>query len=533
MVVAGCGPGAGGPPDGGPPLTLEVLDPPGAQIGLHYGKSVALRVAYHTDDAEARPLTGQTVRFSIFGDPAGSTLASDHATTDAAGVATVGLTAGQAEASFNVVASAVNAPDAQFDISVSKLDFVELDVALAWSGPPTTTLRALLYDDRDCSALPPAPTQPAPFRALSKANANQATLQFLNLLSKKYAIVGRADSASGALDGYGCIDVGAELIPPGSVSTLPLPLGAAVASPVGSYTLTSTVQPAVARTQPVTHVWQTFGDCSYGAAQMLLDAMGVTSNRDPVDTTGCRPTSTTSLDKQLQDLLVAPPMAPAAALAYIADDVENITGVATLTSHLTVSAAGPGSFVGEHALASASFSVGANSKSYDLVQLGLPVVDVKDIAVGDDGATLTIGDHGFTVGWTTLWQQAFYDLSLGVRFPTLGSPPIPSLVAAVVAVASRNGKTGCAAVDDLVCTVTAGSGSCALATPCANALAPLAATLAAPFAPASGVDLTLHGSAMPVDSDGDLVVDQLGAGVWTSPDLTAAPGNDAFTGTRP
>jgi hypothetical protein len=201
MVVAGCGPTPQGPPDGGPPLALDVLDPPGAQIGLHYGKSVALRVRYHVDDAAAQAVSGQTVRFSIFGDPAGSTLSADHAVTDATGVATVELTAGQAEASFKVVADAVNAPEAEFDVSVSKLDFVELDVALAWPGDGTTTLRALLYDDRDCSALPPAATQPAPFRALSKPTSTQATLQFLNLLSKKYAVVGRADSAAGTLVG--------------------------------------------------------------------------------------------------------------------------------------------------------------------------------------------------------------------------------------------------------------------------------------------------------------------------------------------
>jgi hypothetical protein len=515
-----------------------VLDPPGAQIGLHYGKSVELRVRYRTDDAAEAPLSGQTVRFSIFADPAGSTLARDQATTDPSGVATVTLTAGQAEASFRVVATAINAPEAEFDVSVSKLDFVALDVQLAWSsGDPTaTTLRALLYDDRDCAALPAAATQPAPFRALSKAGAAEATLEFHNLLSKRYAVVGRAEGGDGHLAGYGCVDVGAELIPPGSSSTLPVPLAATVASPAGSYSVTSTLHPAMSLWQAPVAIWQTFGGCRYGAAQMLLDAMGLGSDathRDPPGADGCRPTSATSLDKQLPDLLTAPAMAPATLLPAIADDLQQITTVVQLASRLTIAPAGGGTFVGEHALESATFNAGTLQQSYDLVQLGLPLVDVKDLAVGDDGATLTLGAHDFTLGWTTLWKQAFIDLSLSARVAMLGSPPIQSLVQRVVAVASRNGKMGCAAVDDLVCSVTTGSASCTLPTPCAGALAPLAATLEAPLAPSSGIDLTLQGTAQPIDQDGDLQVDQLAAGAWSAPELSAAPGDNPFSATRP
>ena len=40
-----------------------------------------LRVRYQTDDAAASPVAGATVHFSIFKDPAGSTLTRDAATT--------------------------------------------------------------------------------------------------------------------------------------------------------------------------------------------------------------------------------------------------------------------------------------------------------------------------------------------------------------------------------------------------------------------------------------------------------------------
>ncbi|MGZ3405308.1 MAG: hypothetical protein ACXVAN_02610, partial [Polyangia bacterium] len=508
MVAAACGPGSNAPPDGGPPLALDVLDNP--QIGLHYGKSTELRVRYHTDDAAAAPVAGATGHFSIFKDPAGSTLTRDAATTDANGIASVTLTAGQAEADFRVVATAINAAEADFDIVVSKLDFVEVDAQLAW--PTAATLRALLYDDRTCAALPAAATMPAPSRALSKSNATTATLQFQNLLSKPYALVGRAEDATGTLLGYGCVDLGAELVPPGSVSVVPVPLVAAVASATGSYKLASTLKPVPSSYAMLVARWQQFGGgCPYGAAQALLDDMGISGHRDPALANGCRPASS-SLDQQLQALLTAPPAAPANALPAIATDLLAITATAFVQSDLTVTAASASSYTAEHALASAEFAVSPTvSQTYDLVALGEPVIDVKDVPFSDDGSSVTIGAHGFTLGWPTLWLQAFTDLSLTMRVTGLASPAIHGLVAAVVQAASRNAKTGCAAVEDLVCSVL-GTMPCNEQAACTAAIDSVAASLAAGFAPSSGIDLMLSGSATPVDNDGDLVVDQLTGG---------------------
>jgi hypothetical protein len=531
MVTAGCGGGVHAPPDGGPPLALDVMTPPGAQIGLHYGNTIDLRVRYHEDDAAAAPIAGGTVRFAIFGDPAGSTLSRDTVTTDVNGVAAVTLTAGQAETpmGFTVQATAFNAATAVFDVNVSKFDFVELDASLTW--PAQATLRALLYDDKSCAELPASATLPPPSRALSKSNATSATLQFVNLLSVPYALVGRAEDDSGALLGYGCVDIGAELIPPGSVSTVPVPLAPALPSAAGSYALTSTLVPAPSAYATLVSTWKNFADgCPYGAAQALLDAMGVSSHRDPPLADGCRPTSTTSLDEQLQTLLLTPATAPANALPAVAGDLASIVGTATLTSTLTVTAASDSTWAAEHALASAQLAANATqSKTYDLVAFGEPVIDDKDVGFSDDGMVATIGTHDFTLGWNALWLQAFTDLSLTARVAGLSAPVIPSLVSAIVAPAAHGGKMGCAAVDDLVCVVTTGSGSCALTTPCASALAPLAATLSAPFAPSSGIDLTLAGTVMPVDSDGDLVVDMLVGGLWAAPGLAAS---SSFSGTR-
>jgi hypothetical protein len=526
VTVAACGPGSNAPPDGGPPLALDVLDNP--QIGLHYGKTTELRVRYHNDDAAAAPVAGATVHFSIFKDPAGSTLTRDAATTDAGGMASVTLTAGQAEADFRVAATATNAAEADFDIVVSKLDFVELDAQLTW--PTASTLRVLLYDDKTCAALPAAAAMPVPSRTLSKANATTATLQFLNLLSKPYALVGRAEDATGTLVGYGCVDLGAELVPPGSVSVVPVPLLAAVAASTGMYLLTSTLAPAPSSYSMLVGRWQQFGGgCPYGAAQALLDDMGVSAHRDPALANGCRPASS-PLDQQLQMLLTAPPTAPANALPAIATDLAAITATAVVQSSLTVTAASGSSLTAEHTLTTAEFAVTPTlSKSYDLVALGEPVIDVENVPFGDDGSSVTIGAHGFTLGWTTLWLQAFTDLSLAMRVTGLGSPAIHALVAAVVQAASRSGKTGCAAVEDLVCSVL-GTMPCNLQAACVAAIDSVAASLAAGFAPSSGIDLMMSGSATPVDNDGDLVVDQLTGGTWTGGGLTSS---STFTGDRP
>jgi hypothetical protein len=455
-------------------------------------------------------------------------LSRDQAKTDVNGIASVTLTAGQAEAQFKVSASAVNAPDAEFQIAVSKLDFVELDAQLAWPG--AAMLRALLYDDKSCAALPASPMLPPPSRALSKA-ADTATLGFVNLLSKDYALVGRAEDASGRLVGYGCVDVGAGLLPPGSASTVPLPLAAVVPVATGAYTLTSTLAPAPAKYQTLLSRWQQLGGgCPYGAAQLLLDTMGITSHRDAPLANGCRPTSTTSpmsLDRQLQDLLTASPTAPANALPALADDLGAITASTTLQSTLTVTRASADGYTAAHALTSATFAAGGQQKTYDLVALGQPVIAVKDVALVDAGGALKVSAHGFTFGWTTLWELALVDLSIPLRVGTVTAPPIEGLVKAVVAPASRNGKMGCAAVDDLVCSVTTGAPGCSLTTPCASAVTPMAATLEAPFAATTGIDLTLAGTATAVDSDGDLQVDLLSGGSWSAPGLAPS----TFSGT--
>ena len=374
-------------------------------------------------------MAGATVRFSIFGDPAGSTLSRDTAQTDVNGIATVTLTAGQAEKSLPVAATAVNAPDADFDVSVSKFDFVELDAQLAW--PTASTLRALLYDDKSCAELPPSPSLPPPSRALSKPNATTATLQFVNLLSAPYALVGRAEDADGKLVGYGCVDVGAELAPPGSVSTVPVPLVADGA--VGGRQLRAVVDAGAGsrrRTQALV------GDVEAARRRLPVRRGAGAARRHGRDRAtairrradGCRPMSATSLDAQLQALLVAPPTAPANALPAIAADLVAIVPTATRE----VDADGDAGERDELQRPSTrsrrrhSRRARRSRRRTTSWRFGEPVIDVKDVPFSDDGTTRDDRRARLHARLAALWLQAFTDLSLTVRVtgPRLAGDPV-------------------------------------------------------------------------------------------------------------
>jgi len=542
VFVAGCGSPATPPLDGGPPRVLEILDPPGAQIGLHYGATVDLRVRYRLDDAEATPVAGATVKLAIFDDPGGSTLAADRATTDDKGVASVRLTAGAQEKSFRVRAQAPDAPDAVFGVSVSSQAFVNIDVELAYAGTAQIgMLEALLFVGTPCAQLPPNPTEASAFRVVKQPGGPMGTVHFLNLLSQNYTVVGEALDAASHLRASGCVDIASSLVPAGATATLPLPLKNVAPAITGTYALSTTLTLAPALAASATTEWKKLSSCAEAPAQGLLDRIeaGVGSalstameqKRGTADSMACRPATLSggapSLDAQLETLLTGAG-APALQLAAIVTDLQNIVGSAKLASTLTVRGAGAGAFTAEHALGQITLSTSTAMKGYDAQATALPIVDVNDIPVGFTGNALTLGAHGFTLGLPTFWQRALADLSLAAHVPSMQPPTTRALLGAVVAVAMRNGKTGCAAVEDLVCGVTGASGCTGQIDPaCAAALDGWAASLDAPFAPPTAIDATLSGQATAADTDGDLLIDLLSPGTWST-----ALGSASFTGTR-
>ncbi|MSP63642.1 MAG: hypothetical protein EXR72_25520 [Myxococcales bacterium] len=536
IALAGCGMPPPPLADAGP--ARQILVPAGSQvIGLVYGQveELSARLSGET----GAPAPGGEVRFRIFGDPAGSTLSRDRAVADEAGALAVRLTAGSAEASFRVVASAEGADEIEWSVAVSRFAFVELDARLAWTKGPmdkVTTLRALLYDDRSCAQLPPSGTPQKAAREQAQPIGTPTPLRFPTLRAMSYALVGRAEDGAGRLFGAGCVDIAAGLLPPGGQVEVALPLARVVPSVSGAWTVVATV-PVVVKSSPV-KAWQALVACPRAPAQQILDtlvtalaaqgqgalAAAVNLKRGPVDGADCRPLHLApggeSLDGQLETLLT-PKDAPALALGAVVADLDAIVGQAAITSRLEL-APGGDELEAAHSLSRVGFAgaLGTHPASYDLAAIGAPVIARRGIRATLDGPALAVASHGFTLRLPSLWGRALGDVALSPRkLPATTRALLAAIVGAAQRTANIGGVptklTGCAAIKDLVCTVT-GALMCDSTGACESGLDALAATLDQPFAPPSGIDLSWAGTASATDGNGDLVADALQGGSFSA-----------------
>ncbi|MEO6951203.1 MAG: hypothetical protein ABI321_05265 [Polyangia bacterium] len=512
-----------------------------AQLGLRYGEAVQLGVRYVLDDVGQEGVRG-SVRFSFFGDPGGSTLSRDTVQTDSTGTAHVTLTAGSQEGtSFSVHASAAGAADAVFDVSVSKLQFVNVDAVLVdpLPKPGTRSFAAALFAGKTCAQVPAAPTLVGASRTVSAAPAASATLSFQKLLSGTYALVGRVESM-GDLVAYGCIDLPAAVVPPGTFLSVPVPLVAISPDPRGSYTLsTSLAAPRSARSDSRFGPVDIVDRCPGHVAQLLLDAItseAPTARQTLLDaqrgaaapstsgtsTVSCRPAlvgTDDSLDAQLGALIDA--TTDGAQRAALVGDLDTILGSGTLTSTLSLAAtlahaADPpavGSrYVGTHTATTVGFSLGT---PHDLAALGVPARSANGIDVTAAAGRLGIGRHVLGLELPVLWGETFSTASVAARLPALTDATWSGWLQSAVAAVQHDGKTGCAAITALLCEQTGATG-CAgtLDGPCADAVTSVGDALEATFAGDAG--LALVGSATLVDSNGDLVTDSITAGAFTS-----------------
>ena len=556
--AAGCE-GSGAPVvDAGVARRLVAIDPPGAQIGLRYGKTVDLLVRYETDEAQPVAIRGEEVRFAIFDDPAGSTLARDEVTSNDDGVAAVTLTAGNQEGAFRVHASAAGAADVELAISISELEFVEIDAQLAdpLSGPGARTLVAALFTDRACASLPATAKPAIASRSLSKPGAS-ATLAFVNLLSRGYAVVGRVEEA-GRLVAYGCVEVARALVPPGARVSPPITLRPVRADVTGAFDLTTALATARAsRADGLFAPIDVLDRCAGHLGQLLLDELAarvpgpraaqIAALRGPPaastsgsSTVACRPDkvgAADSLDAELGALL-AVAATPGAARAGLLADLDGILMGATLRSRLVLArtiaplSAGPASpdaLTATHEAEAVAFALGGAAYTADLAALGTPVRAAAGVDARADGSMLTIDEHALPIGLPSLWGLAFGALSIGVRLPALPQPTLGAWTTAAAAAAQRNAKAGCAAIEDLVCERTDPTG-CAgtLLAACGASVTAVGTALDAPFA--SPLALRLLGRAAILDDDGDLVADRLAQGSFTA--SGALPALLSFTGQR-
>lgn len=122
---------------------------------LEFGQSTNLAVRYYDLNTQ-KGIPGARISYAIAGDPVGSQLGALAATTDAAGEASVSLSAGQQNGSFTVEVSAPEDPSIAFQIVISDVPVGSVDVSMAYLGELSLeNLVPQLHRGVDCSGLDP------------------------------------------------------------------------------------------------------------------------------------------------------------------------------------------------------------------------------------------------------------------------------------------------------------------------------------------------------------------------------------------
>jgi len=523
MLVSACGADNGVDGDSGPTRRPSLVPIGNDQFGLGFGDSATLRVLY--SDPDGQPIRGATVTFMLVATPpesdGGSTLGGAQSDTDAAGVATLTVTAGAAKAQFRVRAQAPNAAPALFYVAVSDQGFVSLFVLPERLGDrPVTRVEVRLYADIDCAALDPAapPEAVYPPRTFD-GYGMEATFTSLPL-DNAYTVLGRA-TAGGILVAAGCAEIAPAQLLPGAEVHLVLPLADLPPTRAPSYAVSSTLD---------THAlidddtWR-LAACPLGPAQLLLDcaideldggdpadcvvenpgplAQTLVARRGAPDATGCRP-PTVAAAPSLDALAMTALAADGVALQRAAAGLPALTGSLALESTL-----------GDvHTLVRARFSAGGDTHAVELLSSARPVVSAPAPALLD-GSHVSFGEQRFTLRLGAAWREAFrallWDRSPDALGDALG--------------------TDCGAVSDAACT-----GGCLLVA-CTMGASLLGTRLAQPFGrlDATEIDFRLVGTATFVDADGNGFAEGMAGGVWVGQVLVdgawvGAPGTFAATG---
>lgn len=562
-----CGGDDGTGPDGGSDLSsLEVLSPPGDEIGLPFYGQVTLRVRYRDPGGApvpAAPLTFDLVT-SASESTGGSTLSATGATTDGSGVATVTLAAGAERVNFRVQVSAARAQPALFYIAVSEEGFADLIATPEHEGFRATgdfgAVEARLYRAADlrCAELDPdaPPESLFPGRALAGFGGEA---RYRNVgAGEPYAVLAWGQlEPEGVRVAVGCVELDADQVRAGAEVRLPLPVadrapGLAAALDVESTFNATPLAAAVAAAGP--DVWAAL-DCPLGRAQLLIDcaldaqvsdgaldcAVGgaspllgdVAAQRGAVDAAGCRPPEVAggpSLDALVDQQLAAPWPGGDALAAMLA------ARRAPLISFRLDSRFGPGGAEGSlvHRLSRLAVSAGGATAELDLVASDRPIIRQTAAASIDPASgRLAIGAHSFTVDYGRFAIAAFTQLGLE---PAGLTDRATSLGSALYESVADGGQAGCPALSRIACLAIARQANCLLAA-CGAAAGQLDVLLDGWWRAleGAGLDLALTGSAPPLDGDGDLALDGLGLGAggrgaWSAEMRVASGEVAALTG---
>jgi hypothetical protein len=514
----------------GPRYHLEVLDPPGDQIGLAFLAAAELRV--RLSDRDGLPVRRHGVEFTIDGetDAAGSTLSTTALPTDDGGVAAVQVQAGGGRANFRVHASAIDAQPATFYVAVSDLGFARLTVTPRHQGfrpPPSfAAIDVRLYPGGQCALLDPT-DPPASVYPPRTATAFDEAVTFQAVAGQEpHTLLGAGKSQAGAVLAAGCLELQGDQVRAGDLY-FELPVTDRPAT-LAEYRISTTLdtRSLASAALPALQPWR-LASCPSGPAQVLLDfslarlPMGATRDalmaaRTAPDPLGCR---SGGLDGSLNPVITA-----AGAFVQVADAFPRSLESLSLTTRLRADGTHA-----RHRLEGLSVDLGNGSiYTEDALASARPVVEAFGVPVVVMPSYALIEEHGLTLRPAWIFRAA---LEEGFLAPA-GLPDLAGLAAALIASASTgSGATGCAAVSESACASSGLAPDC-LTTACQAAVPDLAAALAAPFATmdAPGLDLVWQGQATVLDEDLDLIVEALTTGLWSGEIVLASGMTVGVTG---
>ncbi|MCS6914310.1 MAG: hypothetical protein RMK29_20765 [Myxococcales bacterium] len=524
LVLLLVGGGCGSEP---PPIVsnlgrLELLEPT-TPIGLGYGEQVQIRVRYlHRH----QPRAGVRLAVVPVGELGGGTLSAGHLITDGRGEALFALTAGEAEASFSLLVSGPDGAELTIDVAVSRRSFggvtVVLDRRALGRAAEVQVLRASLLADSPCGSLRPTAEPPLAVRsqrAELRPGQDQAALTFGTLLLRGYTVLGRAEGEGGHLLGWGCLELPEAALVAMPEAQVPLPLADVQARPAGGYLLRGELD--LAPGPP--GLLETLA-CPLGAGQALLDALldalparemplasRLQARRGPPGADRCRPprwAAEDTADLRL-DLLLAGAGLPGAQLRPVALEVRAIQRRVVLTSRLHVRGPVGPDVVADHVLSAAELATGTATVRLDLWDLGLPVLQARDLVLPVTGGRIDLPTHGLTLRLPALWRMAVRDLVLMPR----GLVSLERLVDDSVAAARHAGRIGCGAVEALLCELVGPPCAPTLQMACQEGQQAMRLGLQEALRDGpGGLDLSLAGFCYGQDPDARLVAQTLGGG---------------------
>jgi hypothetical protein len=181
---------------------LEIVGSPA--VNLRYGETAELRVRYVAGDGSV--ISNAPIDYEIAGEPAGSRLAALQTTTNADGEAAVDLTAGDADAMFDVTVTPPMGDAVAFSVAVSDTDAGSIVVSMTYAGSRTFgRFDTYLFEGETCDSMNPR-MLPTALRSAPSVSDVSAMPAFAGVpAGSDYAVAVTAGNEAG-VGAFGCRD---------------------------------------------------------------------------------------------------------------------------------------------------------------------------------------------------------------------------------------------------------------------------------------------------------------------------------------